>query len=151
MKCLHHFVELCWIKPWVQDIKQRKILSQVIFTRQLQPSEKHVEEIFVHFFPVRYGFFNVGQHLTLKILQTCIHGRRRVVKWQRNCPSCPFTRRATRAEGLFHNKIIGNFIFNQDRLKQIIAVIRLLSKFWTVYYNFCYYFEVNIVAEQKQA
>jgi len=39
----------------------------------------------------------------------------------------------------------------QDRIETVIAAIRTLRKLRRVFYNFCYCFEINIVATKKQA
>jgi len=65
---------------------------------------------------------------------------------------CPFKREAAGAEVLFHNSIVGNFINFQYRLEtnllQLFAHPEKSEWFDVISVIM---FEVNIVAEQKQA
>jgi len=68
-----------------------------------------------------------------------------------HCPF-PFIRGTTGAEMPFHRSVIGNFMVYQDRLETFIAAIRTARNLRVVFYNLSVIiFEVNIVAEHKQA
>jgi len=65
---------------------------------------------------------------------------------------CPFKRGETVEELSFHNSIIGNFIVYRDRIET--TLLQLFALPWKSEWSSIIYvimFEVDIVAEQKQA
>jgi len=65
---------------------------------------------------------------------------------------CPFKREATGVDLLFHNRIISNFIVNNDRLEtNLLQIFAHPQKPEWVSILSGRIFEVNVVARQKQA
>jgi len=65
--------------------------------------------------------------------------------------SLPFQKGGNEGGGAFSQQSHRQFHGLSSRLKKFIAAIRAPKKFRMIFYNFCYLFEVNMVAAQKQA